>query len=107
MHALPDIEHVIALKISFPQKFTYIMHYCSLNQTWVACEYIQSTHWLATGYLIGQAWKNQSSEKSSWETSMRTRTLPSQNACRVKADGMGSIYRRRFPLLVFYLMFSP
>ena len=30
---------------------------------------------------------------------MRTRTFPSQNACRVKADGMGSISRRRFPLL--------
>jgi len=25
-------------------------------------------------------------------------TLPSQNACRVKADGMGPSYRRRFPL---------
>ena len=29
----------------------------------------------------------------------RARTLPSQNACRVKADGMGSTYQRRFPLL--------
>src|SRR3954468_12269433 len=102
MHALPVIEHVIALKISFPQKFTYIMHYCSLNQTWVACEYIQSTHWLATGYLIGQAWKNQNLEKSSLETNMRTRTLPSQNACRVKADGMGSIYRQDFRCCVLF-----
>ena len=55
-------------------------------------------HWLATGYLIGQAWKNRSSKKSSLETNMRTRTFPSQNACRVKADGMGPSYRRRFPL---------
>ena len=70
----------------------------SWTKTWVACEYIQSTHWLATGYLIGQAWKNKSSKKSSLETNMRTRTFPSQNACRVKADGMGPSYRRRFPL---------
>ena len=68
------------------------------TKTWVACEYIQSTHWLATGYLIGQAWKNRSSKKSSLETNMRTRTFPSQNACRVKEDGMGPSYRRRFPL---------
>src|SRR3954462_6810861 len=102
MHVLQVIEHVIALKISFPQKFTYIMHIVPGTKTWVACEYIQSTHWLATGYLIGQAWKNRSSKKNSLETNMRTRTLPSQNACRVKADGMGSTYRR-LPLLVFHL----
>src|SRR3954468_24467629 len=108
MHVLQVIEHVIALKTSFPQKkITYVMHCCALNQTWVACEYIQSTHWLATGYLIGQAWKNRSSKKNSMETSMQTRTFPSQNACRVKADGMGPTYRQRFPLLVFHLMFSP
>ena len=64
----------------------------------VACEYIQSTHWLATGYLIGQAWKNMSSMKSSSMTNMRARTLPSQNACRVKADGMGPSCYWRVPL---------
>ena len=36
--------------------------------------------------------------KSTLVTNMRARTLPSQNACRVKADGMGPSYRRRFPL---------
>ena len=30
----------------------------SWAKTWVACEYIQSTHWLSTSYFIGQAWKN-------------------------------------------------
>ena len=79
----------------------------SWTKTWVACEYIQSTHWLATGYLIDQARKNRSSKKSSLETNMRSRTFPSQNACRLKEVGMGSTYRRRFPLLVFHLMFSP
>ena len=56
MHVLQIVEHVIALKTRFVQKFTYIM-YCALFQSWVACEYIQSTHWLATGYLIGQPWE--------------------------------------------------
>src|SRR4051812_25596703 len=26
--------------------------------SWVACEYVQCTHWFATGYLISQAWKS-------------------------------------------------
>ena len=64
----------------------------------LSCEYIQSTHWLATGYFIGQAWKNMNTRKSSLVMIVRARTLPSQNACRVKADGMGPSYRRRFPL---------
>ena len=32
MHALQVVEHVIALKTSFLQKFTYIMHCCILYQ---------------------------------------------------------------------------
>ena len=94
-------------KLAFCKNLPISCIVVSWTKTWVACEYIQSTHWLATGYLIDQAWKNRSSKKSSLETNMRTRTFPSQNACRVKADGMGSTYRRRFPLLVFHLMFSP
>ena len=94
-------------KLAFCKNLPISCIVVSWTKTWVACEYIQSTHWLATGYFIGQAWKNRSSKKSSLETNMRTRTFPSQNACRVKVDGMGSTYRRRFPLLVFHLMFSP
>ena len=101
------VEHVIALKTSFLQNLPISSIVVSWTKTWDACEYIQSTHWLATGYLIDQGWKNRSSKKSSLETNMRTRTFPNQNACRVKADGMGSTYRRRFPLLVFHLLFSP
>ena len=41
----------------------------SWAKTWVACEYIQCTHWLATGYLIGQAWKNRM-----WWRTLRWRT---------------------------------
>ena len=94
-------------KLAFRKDLPISCIFVPWTKTWVACEYIQSTHWLATAYLIGQAWKNRSSKKSSLETNMRTRTFPSQNACRVKADGMSSTYRRRFPLLVFHLMFSP
>ena len=86
-------------------KMTYLVLYHALLylvfKTRVACEYIQSTHWLATGYLIDQTWKNRSSKKSSLETNLRSRTFTSQKACRVKADGMGSTYRQRFPLLKF------
>ena len=93
MHVLQVVEHVIALKTSFLQNLPISCIGTSWTKTWVACEYIQSTHWLATGYLIGQAWKDRSSKKSSLEMNMRTRMFPSQNACRVKADGMGSTYR--------------
>ena len=50
MRVLQVVEHVIALKTSFLQKFTYIMYCYILDQTWVACEYIQkyslACHWL-------------------------------------------------------------
>ena len=38
---------------------------------------------------------------------MQTRSIPSQNACRVKADGMGSTYRRRISAAYVYLVFNP
>ena len=72
-------------KLAFCKNLPISCIVTSGTKTWVACEYIQSTHWLATGYLIDQAWKNRSSRKSSLETNTRTRTLPSQNACRVMA----------------------
>ena len=58
MQVLQVVEHVIALKTSFLQND--LLSAISRNgvpcfKTWVACEYIQSTHWLATGYFIGQA----------------------------------------------------
>ena len=83
-------------KLAFCKNLPISCIVVSWTKTWVACEYIQSTHWLATGYFIDQAWKNRM--KNTSVTGMRARTLPSQNACRVKADGMGPSYRRRFPL---------
>ena len=63
-------------KLAFRKNLPISCIFVPWTKTWVACEYIQSTHWLATGYLIGQAWKNRSSKKSSLETIMRTRTFP-------------------------------
>ena len=66
----------------------------SWTKTWVACEYIQSTHWLATSYLIVQAWKSRNLKKNSMEMNMRTRMLS-------QSDGMGSTYLQRLPLFEF------
>ena len=63
-------------KLAFCKNLPISCIVVSWTKTWVACEYIQSTHWLATGYLIDQAWENRSSKKSSLETIMRTRTFP-------------------------------
>ena len=93
MHVLQVVEHVIALKTSFLQKFTYIMHYRILNQNMgclrVHSKYSLACHWLF--YCPGM--KEQDMMKNTSVTNMRARTLPSQNACRVKADGMGPSYR--------------
>jgi len=106
MHAYSSYL-IISLHLKSTFGKTYLLSAISCivipcSTTWVACEYIQSTHWLATGYLIGQAWKSRIMAKSSLMTNMRTRMLPSQNACRFKADGMGSRFRSRFPLLVMF-----
>ena len=45
-------------KLAFQKNLPISCIVVSWTKTWVACEYIQSTHWLATGYFIGQAWKN-------------------------------------------------
>ena len=45
-------------KLAFRKNLPIPCIVVSWTKTWVACEYIQSTHWLATGYFIGQAWKN-------------------------------------------------
>ena len=50
MHVLQVVEHVIALKISFLQKFTYIMYCYILDQNMgclrVHSKYSLSFHWL-------------------------------------------------------------
>ena len=98
MHVLQVVEHVIALKTSFLQKFTYIMHCCILNQN-MGCLRVHSKYSLACHWLFyWPGMKEQGMMKNTSVTNTRARMLPSQNACRVKADGMGPSYRRRFPL---------
>ena len=45
-------------KLAFCKNLPISCIVVSWAKTWVACEYIRTTHWLATGYFIGQAWKN-------------------------------------------------
>src|SRR3954463_11386606 len=98
MHALQVVEHVIALKTSFSQKFTDIMHCCTLNQN-MGCLRVHSKYSLACHWLFyWPGMKEHDMKKNTLVKNMRARTLPSQNACRVKADDMGPSYRRRFPL---------
>ena len=99
MHVLQVVEHVIALKTSFLQQKNYLYH---------ALLYLEPKHGLLVStfkVLIGlplvillARHERQDILKNSSVTNMRARTLPGQNDCRVKADGMGPSYRRRFPL---------
>ena len=56
-------------KLAFCKNLPISCIVVSWTKTWVACEYIQSTHWLATGYFIGQAWNN-----GIWRRILRWRT---------------------------------
>ena len=79
--------HSIPLKIHV----TVIPYHTYIFISWAVCEYIQSTDWLATGYVIDQTWKDRSLAMSTpSETNLRSRTLPSENACRCRLDGMGT-----------------
>ena len=53
MHVLHVVEHVIALKTSFLQKFTYIMHYCALNQN-MGCLRVHSKYSLACHWFFNR-----------------------------------------------------
>ena len=85
-------------KLAFCKNLPISCIVVSWTKTWVACEYIQSTHWLATSYFVGQAWKDKIYWRVPWWRSCELERFPSENACRVKADGMGPSYWRWFPL---------
>ena len=74
------------------------MHCFILNQNMgclrVHLKYSLACHWL----FYWQGMKDQVMMKITFVTNMRARILPSQNAYRVKADGMGPSYRQRIPL---------
>ena len=85
-------------KLAFCKNLPMSYIVLSWAKTWVACEYIQM-HSLACPWLFTRpGLKEQVYEEAILVAIVRARTLPSQNACRVKADGMGPSYRRRFLL---------
>ena len=92
MHVLQVVEHVIALKTRFPQNdllsaISCIVVPCSQN---TGCLRVHSKYSLACQWLFyWPGMKEQDMMKNTSVTNMRARTLPSQNAYRVKADGMG------------------
>src|SRR3954470_523538 len=92
-------------KTSFPQKCQIAVVPCiiillsTLGCLRVHSKYSLACHWL----FYWPDMKEQDMMKNTSVTSMRARTLPSQNACRVRADGMGPSYRRRFPLQCYAL----
>ena len=96
MHVLQVVEHVIALKTSFLQNdllsaISCIVVPCFEN---MGCLRVHSKYSLACNWLFyWPGMKEQGIMKSTLVTNMRARTLPSQNACRVKEDGMGPSYR--------------
>src|SRR3954464_12838935 len=64
-------------KLAF-RKFTYIMHYCSLNQN-MGCLRVHSKYSLACHWLFyWPGMKEQDMMKNTSVTSMRARTLPSR-----------------------------
>ena len=74
------------------------MHCCILNQN-MGCLRVHSKYSLACHWVFyWPGMKEHNMKKSTSVTNMRARMLPSQNACRVKADGMGPSCYWRFPL---------
>src|SRR3954467_10648509 len=69
MHVLQVVEHVIALKSSFPQKFTYIMHCCILSQN-MGCLRVHSKYSLACHWLF--YWPGMKEQDMMKNTSCRT-----------------------------------
>ena len=60
---IPMIMFIYHQEIS-TKEACYCYPSLSLFISWAVCEYIQSTHWLATGYIIDQTWKDRSLEMS-------------------------------------------
>ena len=98
--SLINVDHTCMRKTSFRQNAKLAVEPCIiillslLGCLRVHSKYSLACHWLF--YWPGM--KQQDIMKSTLVTNVRARTLPSQNACRVKADGMGPSCQRSFPL---------
>ena len=92
--SLINVDHTCMRKTSFPQQ-------CQLRSRALHNYFVITLGLLASTFkvLIGlplvillARHERQDILKSRLVTNMRARTLPSQNACRVKGDGMCSSY---------------
>ena len=97
------LDHVIALKLAFCKTYLLVVYHALLNLVSnMGCLRVHSKYSLACHWLFyWPGMKAQDWMKNTLVMNMRARTLPSQNACWVTADDMGSRYRWRFPLQVY------
>ena len=98
--SLINVDHTCMRKTSFSQK-CQIRSSALHNYSVITLGMLASTFKVLIGLplvILLARHEEHDMKKSTSVTSMRARMLPSQNACRVKADGMGPSYRRRFPL---------
>ena len=78
------------------------MHCCTLNQN-MGCLRVHSKYSLACHWLFHwPGMKDKMYWRVLWWRSCELGCFPSQNAYRVKADGMGSTYYRRLPLFELF-----
>ena len=94
MHVLQVVEHVIALKTSFPQQCR-ISSRASHNYYIITVGLLASTFKVLIGLplvILLARHERTGYDEEYFVTNMQARTLPSQNAYRVKADGMGPSY---------------
>ena len=91
---LVNVDHACMRKTSFPQKCQFsgrTLH----NYSVITLGLLASTFKVVIGLqvvILLARHERQDIMKSTLVTKMRARTLPSQNACRVKADGTGPSY---------------
>ena len=88
---LINVDHTCMRKTSFPQK-CQISSSALHNYSVITLGLLASTFKVLIGLplvILLARHERQDIMKSTLVTNMRARTLPSQNACRVKADGMG------------------
>ena len=93
--SLIDVDHTCMRKTSFPQKCQFSSRALH-NYFVITLGLLASTFKVLIGLplvILLARHERQDIMKSTLVTNMRARTLPSQNACRVKADGMGPSYR--------------
>ena len=89
--SLINVDHTCMRKTSFPRKCQFS---CSAlhNYSVITLGLLASTFKVLIGFplvILLARHERTGDDEDFLVTNMRARTLPSQNACRVKVDGMG------------------